>query len=85
MLVVSKELILTIWEVERYYFQIVSVIFSHQPLQRHRVPKYYTIILCTNVLYGLLHVVVRNYLLGPTVFHQFVVAEALIVNYHRIS
>ena len=75
MVVVGKELIFAVWEVEWSEFQVIGMVLHHQPLQRHGVPEYHTLVFRTYRLYSFLHVVEGNDFLGPSVINQFMVTE----------
>ena len=83
-MVVGKELIFAIGKVEGSEFQVVGMVFHHQPLQRHRVPKYHTFVFRTYCLYGLFHVVEGDDFLGPSVINQFVVTETALMHNDRV-
>ena len=75
------ELVTSMRHVDRGYFQIVSLVFAHQPLQRHRVPDNLSLAYRAQILDGCLHIVLGNGIVTPTVvLHQMMTEAALMYN-----
>ena len=79
-MVLRHKLVFSVGEVDRYDGQIVCVEFPHQPFQRHGVPYNNALIGCTDMLDGLLHVVVGFNLLSPSFVLDQVVTETALMD-----
>ena len=75
MVVARHELILAIRHVDRHQCQFVSLVFPHEPFQRHRVPEDDTVVLVDDLMEGALHIVIGHDLLRPGLFHEVVMTE----------
>ena len=75
MVVTRHELILAIGHVDRHQCQFVSLVFPHEPFQRHRVPEDDTVVLVDDLMEGALHIVIGYDLLRPGLFHEVVMTE----------
>ena len=75
MVVTRHELILAIGHVDRHQCQFVSLVFPHEPFQRHRVPEDDTVVLVDDFMEGTLHVVIRHNLFRPSLLHEVMMTE----------
>ena len=80
MVVVGKELILTIGQVDGVQLEVGGLKLLHEPFQRHGVPDDDTVILGTHLLNGLLHVVKAHHIIGPAVFLDQVMTETTLMH-----
>ena len=80
MVVVGKEFILTIGQVDGVQLEVGGLELLHEPFQRHGVPDDDTVILCTDLLDGFLHVVIAHHIISPTVLLDKVMTEAALVH-----
>ena len=83
-MVVREELIFAVGQVNGNQLKVLSLVFLHEPLQRHGVPKDDAIILGTDLEDSIPHVVIGINLDIDLVVQEVVVTETALMHNHTM-